>query len=313
MKRISEFWIKVGLVFFLILLVHILIPVFFANGKTDAFYLRFTSSQQRSLILGTSRSAQGLYPEAFDSPLQAMDLDGPMYNFSFTIAHSPYGPTYLRAIKEKLDASVTNGLFIVGVDPYSIGIIKRNEGDNVDQFREQNLCVANMNFFNMPVNYEYLLKNYNHFWGELIIRSLSKSVGWVMPDGRYHVNAPSDTAFIQSRTLMNIRTNNKSEFSYSETRFEYLGLTIDFLKTKGKVVMVRLPMGKELKEIEDRIMPDFDSRMRSLAKEKGVLFYDYAGALDQYQTRDGDHLLPESGMRVSTDLANKIKVALGDK
>ena len=306
---ISKFWIKVGLVALLILLVHGIVPVFFADGKTDNYYLRFTSPQQQSLILGTSRSAQGLYPEVFDSLLND-NMEGPMYNFSFTVAHSPYGPVYLRAMKEKLDPATTDGLFIVGVDPYSLGERKKIMSDDGNQFREQDLCVANMNFFNLPVNYEYLLKNYDHYWGEILITSLRESNGEVLSNGRFQVDAPTDSAFIRSRTLNNIRSNNKAEYIYSEIRFKYLASTIDFLKTHGRVVLVRLPMGKEIKEIEDQIMPEFDSRMQSLSKDKDVLYVSYADVIDQYQTRDGDHLIPESGKRVSVDLAKKIKMKL---
>ncbi|HEY3402075.1 MAG TPA: hypothetical protein VGK59_01745 [Ohtaekwangia sp.] len=303
-----RFFLKIGLVLLLLLLVHIVVPAFFAGGKTDNFYQRFTSSQQQSLILGTSRSAQGLYPESFDSLLQDMDLDGPMYNFSFTIAHSPYGPAYLRAIQAKLDPLVTNGLFIVGVDPYSIGIRKRNESDDVTQFREQGLCVANMNFFNLPVNYEYLLKNYDHFWGEILLTSLQKSSGVVLSNGRFQVDAPADSAFIRNRTINNIRNNNKTEYVFSNTRVKYLEATIDFLKTHGKVVLVRLPTGKEIKEIEDQIMPEFDFRMEALADNMDILYVSYSAVIEQYQTRDGDHLLPESGRRLSADLAKRIKI-----
>lgn len=69
-----------------------------ADGYTDPFYMRFTTSKQNSLILGTSRAAQGLQPKFFDSILKETIL-----NYSFTVAHSPFGKTYLRSIKKKMD------------------------------------------------------------------------------------------------------------------------------------------------------------------------------------------------------------------
>ena len=34
-----------------------------ADGYSDAFYLKFTSSKKSNLILGTSKAAQGLQPD----------------------------------------------------------------------------------------------------------------------------------------------------------------------------------------------------------------------------------------------------------
>ena len=77
-----------------------------ADGGTDPFYIRFTTPKQQNLILGTSRAAQGLQPHVFDSICNVN-----FYNYSFTIAHSPYGPTYLNSIKKKLNKAGTKNPF----------------------------------------------------------------------------------------------------------------------------------------------------------------------------------------------------------
>lgn len=76
-----------------------------ADGSTDPFYIRFTTPQQESLILGTSRAAQGLQPKVFDS-ISSLDI----YNYAFTIGHSPYGKTYLNSIKKKIRENTKNGV-----------------------------------------------------------------------------------------------------------------------------------------------------------------------------------------------------------
>lgn len=60
-----------------------------ADGYTDPFYIRFTTPKQNNLILGTSRAAQGLQPDVFKDILET-----DVYNYAFTVTHSPYGPTY---------------------------------------------------------------------------------------------------------------------------------------------------------------------------------------------------------------------------
>ena len=86
----------VNICLFLIIVLLTILGVFWqADGKTDPFYLRFTTDKQNSLILGTSRAAQGLLPEVLNSKLNRDDF----FNYSFTLGHSPYGPTYLKSIK----------------------------------------------------------------------------------------------------------------------------------------------------------------------------------------------------------------------
>src|SRR4051812_33254984 len=84
---------------------------YFSNGKSDYFYLRFTTPPQPSLILGTSRAAQGLQPSVFNESNLAFAK--PMFNFSFANNISPYGPIYLNAIKKKVSTASKNGLFIL--------------------------------------------------------------------------------------------------------------------------------------------------------------------------------------------------------
>jgi zona occludens toxin (predicted ATPase) len=88
-----------------------------ANGESDAYYERLTTPAQTSLIIGTSRSAQGILPSILNSELGRSDI----YNFSFTISHSPYGPVYLDRIDQKLLKNSKNGIFILSVDRFYLG------------------------------------------------------------------------------------------------------------------------------------------------------------------------------------------------
>lgn len=126
---------------------------FFADGYTDPFYLRFTSEKQENLILGTSRSAQGILPSVLEK-----EIDKSFFNFSFTILHSPYGDVYLDAIKHKLKKKSNDQVFILAVDPWSISSSSSDPNDN-REFREKDLILDNMHLFNYSPNFEYLLKN----------------------------------------------------------------------------------------------------------------------------------------------------------
>src|SRR5689334_18034252 len=113
----SSFLRKTAMALLLVALIH-LGAGFLANGTTDEYYLRFTTGKQRSMMLGGSRAAQGLHPSVFNNVDAPSLFAGPMYNFAFTMGHSPYGATYREAIARKLDPDTRNGLFILQVDPW---------------------------------------------------------------------------------------------------------------------------------------------------------------------------------------------------
>ena len=91
------------------------------GGQVDAFYGRFTGPPAGSLILGTSRAAQGIQPAILTQELGGR-FAGPLLNYAFTLTHSPSGPAYLRSIRRKLRPDVRNGLFLVAVDPWSLSL-----------------------------------------------------------------------------------------------------------------------------------------------------------------------------------------------
>ena len=101
----------------------LLLPVVLRGG-VDAFYGRFASPAAGSLVLGTSRAAQGIRPAVLAARL-AGQFEGPLLNYAFTLTHSPYGPAYLASIRRKLRPGVRHGLFIVAVDPWSLSAAGR--------------------------------------------------------------------------------------------------------------------------------------------------------------------------------------------
>ena len=137
---------------------------FFADGYTDPFYLRFTSPKQKSLIIGTSRAAQGIRPSIMDSVLDAKRFNIPIYNFAFTILHSPYGKTYYNAIDSKLVKDNFNGLFIVAVDPWSISL-RTNLNYDIESKKE----LSKLIYFNMNPNYDYLMNAYKSSMFNLLL------------------------------------------------------------------------------------------------------------------------------------------------
>ncbi|HRD51404.1 MAG TPA: hypothetical protein PKY96_02030, partial [Flavobacteriales bacterium] len=86
------------LLFALVPLSAVIAALVSADGSTDAFYLRFTAPKAASMILGTSRAAQGIRPDVLDSSLAVGGWRVNTFNFAFAKGYSNYGPAYLSAV-----------------------------------------------------------------------------------------------------------------------------------------------------------------------------------------------------------------------
>ena len=122
-------FVKTILLYTAIVGLGMLAVLLLADGSTDPFYLRFTTPRQAGLIVGTSRPAQALLPARIRTAAGQQDNAPALYNFSFTLVHSPFGPTYLEAIRAKMDHDVRDAVHIVSVEPWSICIDRAQADD----------------------------------------------------------------------------------------------------------------------------------------------------------------------------------------
>ena len=129
----------------------------FVGGGEDPFYRRFTSPPAPSLVLGSSRCAQGITPTVVNE--SELQFARPLYNYCFTIGHSPHGPYYLESVKKKLKGR-SDGLFIVEANPWILSVRKPDATE--DEFTEADRFIANMRIVNyMNPNLEYIINHYN--------------------------------------------------------------------------------------------------------------------------------------------------------
>lgn len=272
-----------------------------ADGYSDPFYMRFTTPKQNNLILGTSRSAQSLQPSIINNLLQKS-----FYNYSFTVVHSPYGPTYLNSIKKKLNPSTKNGIFIVTVDPWAISSNTLNPNDSLN-FLENKLCLANTSLVNIKPNFKYLLQNLKGKYYTIL--TANRGSMYLHNDGWLEVSIPMDSISIKDRLdtkIKDYRSNSLPFYNFSTTRLKYLEKTIDLLKKHGKVYVVRLPVHPEIYKIDQELIPDLNEKLFPIT---GIAdgYLDMTNENHLYQYTDGNHLHKESGKLVSIKIAEWIK------
>lgn len=273
-----------------------------ADGWSDPYYVRFTTPPPNSLILGTSRPAQGLQPSVMNEVLPGAEL----FNFSFTIAHSPYGPTYLEGIKTKLGEDAAGGTFILAVDPWSVSS-ELGDPEEVERYRERGNFLTLRDMSSDP-NLGYLLYHYTRpFW---YLLGRSQELMYLHRNGWLEVMVPMDSASVAERTrtkLESYRNNNLPDYKFSNTRMNYLGRTVDYLSGRGEVYLVRLPIHPGMMEIERELTPDFSRRMRRFADSLGVPFLDLTPDNAAFRYTDGNHLSIEDGAEVSRRVARWIR------
>lgn len=277
--------------------------IFLANGKTDPFYLRFTGEPTKNLILGTSRAAQGVHPQSLSSI-----LGKDFYNFSFTVAHSPFGPVYKKAISSKLDTTVSNQIFIIAVNPWSISSKCENPNDS-STFRENVLCLAQVNSFCSTPNVEYIRKSLTPI---KVIRPYIKGGEAYMvlqPDGWLEVNVSMEKSEVQARQKNKVQTyrnRNLPVYRFSEVRNNSLLGLVKWLKLYGEVYLVRLPIHEEMLSIEDELMPNFKSNIQPSIDVSGG-YFDMTKLTTEFRYTDGNHLYKESAFEVSELIGKWIK------
>ena len=295
----SKFIIKT-LVFSFIILVIFLLICSKADGYTDPYYVRFTTPKQNSLILGTSRAAQGLQPKIFNAILNEK-----ISNYSFTMAHSPFGATYLNSIKKKVNPNAKNGTFIIAIDPWSLSSFTEMPEDSLS-FRELKLALNHTPLVNVNPNVFYLMNSFNKKYYKILAHKKTRM--FLHKDGWLEVNIKLDsTDFL--KTIADKEKMYREQIlpiaQFSKTRFSYLKQTINFLKDHGDVYLVRLPIHPKIMEIENELMPNFNNDVKeAIALTSGYL--DLTHKNYDFNYTDGNHLHKASGKIVSEIMASWI-------
>jgi len=252
------------------------------------------------MIIGTSRAAQGLQPEVFQ-PILSEDI----YNYAFTVSHSPFGEVYYNSIKRKHNKQ-TGGLFIVTIDPWSISsscmpVNAQNE------FREKGKFVDKTTVVDLNPNIFYLLNSFSGNYLDVLIGK--KSHVFLHNDGWLEVKGiPMDSASMAQRRkkkLAAYRNNKLPNYNFSSTRLDYLIKTVTYLKQYGDVYLVRLPVHESMLSIENELMPRFDDKI-SKAIQLADGYLDMTPNNMNYIFTDGNHLHKSSGVHASKAIANWI-------
>lgn len=274
--------------------------------KIDPYYVKLTSIHHEGLVVGTSRAAQAIEPSLF----------GNMYNFAFTQSFSPFDSSYFDlikrfhpvdySVKDKLTSNSSSKLHLICVDPWALCSFPG------DQFESSNSSfvgkVSPPIFKNIA--FSYLLKFKPTSWKE--IYSNCKSSHYVNDFGRFVVDM--DSIEMEQHFKLNFKNkliyNKKKEVylygSISFKRLHHLNQIVNYLQKDGKVVLVQLPVHKELAKLEDKFAPNFDSLMNQFAVKNQVQFINLKTFHDSVKYTDGGHIWNGDALKVSRWIQSRI-------
>ncbi len=263
------------------------------SGKMGDVYERVSSPLQSSLVIGTSRAAQAVNPEIINARLKKL-YPAPLYNFAFHLDASSYNPVYETAIHKKLAPhDGKRHLFVLAVDPWALRKL-----DSIPQE------LALKSYSKRP-NIEYLSKNFSRTWFSPL-----PTHSFVNRHGRTEVDyAPKSKAEWEKRAGMRLAAYNDMarKYRYDYSSQQVLERIVRSLKKRGDVFLVRIPVSKPMKTLEDKVCPSFDTKMRNLSQKHNVKYLDFSKT--DYSTTDGNHLTQSEGNRFSQALADSIRMS----
>lgn len=285
--------------------------IYLRPDLVDDFYYRFTTPPAQSMILGTSRAAQGIRPDVLNENL--CNDNNRILNHAFAVGPSNYGPNYLKEVKKKIDSTVRTGIYILAVDPWSISTDTSNRRDDPEEFFEykRKLFVGNLKSSTRNPNFEYLMNYWTNKFSPFI-RVFKTSIGYdqfysLHPNGWLEVRVPMDSASIQERISMQKKDYSAKDQIISMKRVFYLEETVRFLKEHGDVYLVRLPVSREMAEIEKVNFPEFDSIILDLSRETGIAYFNFIEESGKYRTTDIHHLYSEDAGLFTSRIIDSIK------
>ncbi|MBQ4819565.1 hypothetical protein [Aquimarina sp. MMG016] len=305
----KKLFIKLGL-FFTICLGIVSFILMNYGGNIDYFYEKFTTPKANSLIIGDSRSFQGIQPAVIDEYFEGKGVDVPILNYSFTIAQAIIGPLYNESILKKLDTSVSNGIFIISVTPE---MLTEHEGYNNagGEYREVGQPPHNMKYVSMNPNYEYLIKNLSFFHFRAMFRKKSTvhKNGWLE-----ETNLPTSKKVFEDwkKNQIDLFLKDAVISKFSEVRIQSLSDLITELDKYGHVYLVRMPIDKDFLNYEEKYFPEFDRIVSSVADKNQIPYFDFNKHNKSYETYDGHHLNKFSGKEFTRTLCESIYQTLKD-
>lgn len=268
-----------------------------AGGKFAEHYRKFTIKPTPSLIVGSSRANHGLNPDYIQK--------GKMVNFAFDAFSSPYCKEYNNAIINFLGESLRDkGIAVIEINPWTLSIEESLEEPFIERTR---VLSKDISFGKYP-NFEYLIKQYNHAWGNIVVDELVKYTSkFSHTNGWLEVDVPMGNDAVKQREGALLASYRKKAKNSRVSNYRLASLTelIDTLDNYKSVYLVEMPVSEPLLKIEDTFFSK-DSIFKSLTNKFPSITIIQLQA-DGLRFIDGHHIYKEDVPIISQRLFNQLR------
>ncbi|MCB0373552.1 MAG: hypothetical protein KDD31_11120 [Muricauda sp.] len=285
-----------------------------SEGYVDMYYPKFTQ-KAGSLVIGLSRADEGIDPETILNNLPEKS-DQSLVNFASN--QNYYGKVYMDAIKEKLDDSAENRFFILSISPGSFTAPKGFGTKGIEAMDTKTPIGKTFDFTSNP-NYSYIMNCYGSGLYNAFLDVDSADNLTSHDNGWNEISLKSNTFTITKDLMFDWKRQNLAYFErrlpkeeVKTYRLEWFGKTIEYLKNKGTVFLVRMPADEEIVSFENEHLPTFNAMVDSVAKVYKVPYLDYSESRPGFGTYDGSHLYSETAKEFSTILAKDMSPFLNN-
>lgn len=285
-----------------------------SEGYVDMYYPKFTQ-KAGSLVIGLSRADEGIDPETILNNLPKKS-DQSLVNFASN--QNYYGKVYLEAIKHKLDDSGENRFFILTISPGSFTAPKGFGTKGIEAMDTKTPIGKTSDFTSNP-NYSYIMNCYGNSLYNVFLDVDSADNLTSHQNGWNEISLKSNTFTITKDLMFDWKRQNLAYFERRSPkeevktyRLEWFGKTIEYLKNKGRVFLVRMPADEEIISFENEHLPTFNAMVDSITKIYQVPYLDYSESRPGFGTYDGSHLYSETAKEFSTVLAKDMSPFLNN-
>jgi|GEM_PF-612007 len=273
-------------------------------------YSCVVTDHRGSAIFGSSRSLTGIEPAVLNKTLGAYL---PFFNYSGNIYATPYGPVYHSFIQRKTRdwEFRDNRLFVLNVDPWTVSCEKKKDAANF--FNERHSFYHRLRDVKSGFNAEFLIFYADRPLKSILTELIFRSSGGINEGGRFVYPISREECvqgFTKRFALAQQRHRNHRYYingQLSKIRLLYLHRTLQYLSGIGRVILVRMPLTREMLAMENEMDALFSLRMKALSAAEGVAFIDYSREQDTYLFVDDNHLYNTSAEAFTAKLAKDVR------
>ena len=158
----------------------------------------------------------------------------------------------------------------------------------------------------MFINLGFLgIFKYFHF--KSIIRRTSKMYkdGWLEES---NLTKDSITLNRWQQKQLTLYTDYSIRWKKSEFRLKSLEKLITYLKKHGQVILLRMPIAKNIIDIENKYWKDFDSDISEISTTTNIDYFNFVKMSKKYKFYDGNHLDKYGGVSFTEELCDSIAI-----